>query len=83
MGLMVSVNQHWVSWMKRVDESSTSKLAVLRRGFGRLWPLPQVLCWAFTMHCFVHSLLVFFGGNGAWRVTWELIRRPWQALAGG
>jgi hypothetical protein len=32
------------------------------------------------MHCFVMSLLIFFGKTGALRVGWELMRRPVNAL---
>lgn len=82
MGLMVAVNQWWVQWMKRVEATPTGWLPAARRGVCRLWPLPQILSWALTMHCFVMSLLVFFGGWGAVRVAWELTRRPLAWLAG-
>lgn len=83
MGLMVAVNQHWSRWTQRLSEQPDGPLVRLRRGLRRLRPLPQVVCWALTMHFFVHSLLIFFGGGGAVRVTWELIRRPLAAIWGG
>ena len=82
MGVMVAINQHWAQWMKRLDETPNGMLPALRRAIARTRPLPQILSWAITMHFFVHSLLVFFGGSAGWRVTWELIRRPLHALAG-
>jgi len=82
MGLMVAVNHYWSRWMKRLDETPAGRLAALRRAARRLHPLPTLCAWALTMHCFCHSLLVFFGGSGIWRVTWELIRRPAAALLG-
>lgn len=81
MGLMLALNQRWVRWMKQLDETPDGALPALRRRVKRLRPLPQILCWALTMHCFVHSLLIFFGGSAFLRVTWELIRRPAIALA--
>jgi D-alanyl-lipoteichoic acid acyltransferase DltB (MBOAT superfamily) len=82
MGLMIAVNQRWARWIKKLDERPTGRLPARRRAAARVRPLPQILSWALTMHFFVHSLLIFFGGSGAWRVTWELIRRPLEALAG-
>jgi D-alanyl-lipoteichoic acid acyltransferase DltB (MBOAT superfamily) len=82
MGLMVAANQRWSRWMKKLDETPSGWLPAIRRAFRRLHPLPTILSWALTMHFFVHSLLVFFGGSGAVRVTWELIRRPLAALIG-
>lgn len=76
MGLMLAINQAWVHWMARIDAAPRHPLHALRQGLRRLAPLPSILCWALTMHFFVHSLLIFFGGSGAWRVYWELIRRP-------
>jgi D-alanyl-lipoteichoic acid acyltransferase DltB (MBOAT superfamily) len=82
MGLMLAVNQQWAQWAQRADESGRGALAAARRAARRLGPLPQVLAWMLTMHCFVHSLLLFFGGGAIYRVTWELIRRPLAALTG-
>ncbi|MCA9242929.1 MAG: hypothetical protein KDA32_03155 [Phycisphaerales bacterium] len=80
MGLMLAVNQWWVSWMKRVDERQTGVMYAIRRGAARLWPLPQILAWAITMHFFVHSLLIFFAGPiGARNVYYEMFRRLWGA----
>lgn len=76
MGLMVAINQHWVYWTKRMTERPDGWFLKLRAVANRVRPLPQVLSWAFTMHCFCHSLLVFFGGPALLRVYWELIRRP-------
>lgn len=76
MGFMLWVNQAWVRWMKRVDAEPLGRLAAVRRACARLQPIPQLFCWAITMHFFVHSLLLFFGGGAIVRVTWELIRRP-------
>ena len=85
MGLMVVVNQKWVAWMKSIEATPATRLAVVRRGFRKLRPLPQILSWALTMNAFCPSLLIFFGGSGAYRVAWELIRRPveWLAQAWG
>ena len=80
MGLMLAVNQRWARWMKKLEAAPAGRLPALRRALARLRPLPQILSWAITMHFFVHSLLIFFGGGGAVRVTWELIRRPLAAL---
>jgi D-alanyl-lipoteichoic acid acyltransferase DltB (MBOAT superfamily) len=82
MGVMLAINQSWAQWMRRLDQRSSGALPALRRGVLRLRPLPTLLAWAFTMHCFAHSLLIFFGGSGAIRVYAELIRRPLQALLG-
>lgn len=82
MGLMLAVNQHWVHWVKRLDERPHGRLSAIRRAWLRLWPLPQICAWALTMHCFVMSLLIFFGKTGALRVGWELFRRPMNALLG-
>jgi D-alanyl-lipoteichoic acid acyltransferase DltB (MBOAT superfamily) len=81
MGLMVYVNQLWARWMGRLDQSPTGILAAVRRGAGKLWPLPQVCAWLITQHAFVFSLLIFFGGVGAINVTREIFRRVWQWLA--
>ncbi|MCH8805422.1 MAG: tetratricopeptide repeat protein [Planctomycetes bacterium] len=62
--------------MKRVAEQPSGLLPAIRRGWLRLKPLPQICSWALTMHCFVMSLLIFFGGSGAWRVGKELVLRP-------
>ncbi len=85
MGLMVVVNQKWVGWMKRIDAAPHTRLALVRDGVRRLRPLPQILSWALTINAFCLSLLIFFGGSGALRVGWELIRRPaeWLAQAWG
>jgi hypothetical protein len=76
MGLMLSANQQWVAWMERLDHAPRGWLPAVRRGWLRLRPLPQICAWLLTQHAFVFSLLVFFGGAGAWRVVWELLRRP-------
>jgi hypothetical protein len=83
MGLMLAVNQHWAHWMKRLDARPTGMLPLIRRAVLRMRPLPTILAWALTMHCFVMSLLIFFGKTGALRVGWELLRRPLNALVGG
>jgi len=95
MGAMLAVNQAWAQWMKRLDEAAAGWragtptpprmagwLPALRRAVVRARPLPTVISWAFTMHCFVMSLLIFFGGSGGVRVMWELIRRPLNAWLG-
>lgn len=76
MGGMLAVNQAWAHWMDRIDEAAHHPLHSVRRAWMKLSPLPQVCAWVLTMHFFVHSLLVFFGGRGVERVYWELIRRP-------
>ncbi len=76
MGLMLAINQWWIRAMKRVAEQPSGLLPAIRRGWLRLKPLPQICSWALTMHCFVMSLLIFFGGSGAWRVGKELVLRP-------
>lgn len=75
MGLMVFVNHQWAAAMERLDARGGGALAAIRRAWLRLRPLPQICAWAITMHCFVHSLLLFFGGGAIHRVTWELLRR--------
>lgn len=75
MGFMVAVNQHWVQWVKRIDERPAHWFARVRVASNRFRPLPQMFAWAITMHCFAHSLLMFFGGPGIFRVTGELLRR--------
>lgn len=82
MGIMLTINQAWVNWMKRLDAQPVGVAAALRRGVKRLHPLGPVVSWLFTMHCFVFSLIVFFGGRGGWRVAWEIVRRPLAALTG-
>jgi alginate O-acetyltransferase complex protein AlgI len=69
MGLMVAANARWVKWMKRVDETPTGWIPTLRRGWLRLYPLPQICAWLVTQHAFVWSLLVLFGG-------WAIITVP-------
>ncbi len=80
MGAMLAVNQHWVHFVKRADETGVGLFARVRRAWLRLRPLPQVCAWALTMHCFVMSLLLFFGGTGGVRVAYELVRRPLAAI---
>jgi D-alanyl-lipoteichoic acid acyltransferase DltB (MBOAT superfamily) len=80
MGLMVVVNQQWVAWMKSIEAAPATRLAAIRRGVRKLRPLPQICSWALTMNAFCLSLLIFFGGSGAIRVVWELIRRPAEWL---
>jgi len=82
MGLMLAANQRWVQWARRADETQRGALAALRRMANRIQPLPQLLAWALTMHFFVHSLLLFFGGGAVISVTWELLRRPISLLLG-
>jgi alginate O-acetyltransferase complex protein AlgI len=82
MGLMLTVNQWWTEWMKRLDQTPAGTLPAIRRAVIRTRPLPTVLSWAFTMHCFVMSLLIFFGGEGGINVAAELIRRPFAWLIG-
>ena len=76
MGGMLAVNQVWAHWMARIDAGPDRPMQRIRRGWLRLAPLPQICAWVITMHFFVHSLLIFFGGQGVQRVYWELIRRP-------
>ncbi|MFO0837966.1 MAG: MBOAT family O-acyltransferase [Phycisphaerae bacterium] len=80
LGLMLALNQHWVQWVKRLDESPAGALPALRRAWLKLRPLPQIAAWLLTMHAFVFSLLIFFGGSGAIRVAKELIIRPLQRM---
>ena len=80
MGLMVWVNHRWVQWMKRLDEAPTGALPAIRRGWLKLWPLPQICAWLLTQHAFVLSLLLFFGGSGFIRVPREIFRRIWEGL---
>ena len=85
MGLMVYANQRWVDWVKQLDAHAQGPWAAARRRWLTLRPLPQITAWLITQHAFVFSLLIFFGGEGAIRVGWELIRRPlnaWFAYAG-
>lgn len=83
MGLMVAAHHAWHKWMERLDARPGGVLAGLRRGWLRLGPLPRVCAWALTIHCFVMSLLIFFGGSGGFRVAGELLRRPLTWIAGG
>lgn len=83
MGVMLYVNQRWVQWVQVADETAGSALGAVRRAADRLRPLPQVLAWVVTMHSFVFSLVIFFGGPLGLRVLWELVRRPIAALVGG
>jgi D-alanyl-lipoteichoic acid acyltransferase DltB (MBOAT superfamily) len=76
MGAMVYVNHEWHNYAKRLDATPTGWRPALRRGWLRLWPLPQVCAWACTINLFVLSLLFFFGGERGFRVLWELLRRP-------
>lgn len=76
MGAMLVINQWWVHWMERLDAAPRGLAAGIRRAWLRLRPLPQVCAWLLTMHAFVFSLLVFFGGRGGWRVAVEIVRRP-------
>ncbi len=80
MGLMLVVNQHWVNWMQRLDQAPSGALSSARRAWLRLWPLPQLCAWMLTMHAFVFSLLIFFGGSGAINVAGELLLRPLRWL---
>ncbi|QOJ13799.1 MAG: hypothetical protein HRU75_03700 [Planctomycetia bacterium] len=82
MGLMLAVNQWWVGLMQRLDGRRSGVFSAIRRGVRRMHPLGPIVAWLFTMHCFVFSLLIFFGGRGAGRVTWEIVRRPLLALTG-
>ncbi len=75
MGIMVRINHHFSKWVQRLDETPASLFGRLRRLLRRLHPLPTILSWAVTMHFFVHSLLLFFGGHAIWKVTWELMKR--------
>ncbi len=81
MGVMLWVNQQWVGWVRELDAQPSGGLASVRRAWLRLWPLPQLCAWLLTMHAFVFSLLIFFGGAKSWRVLYEIIRRPIAALA--
>ena len=80
MGLMVAANQHWVQWMKRLDQTPDSRWARVRRSWLRLHPLPRVCAWAITMHAFVFSTTIFAGGRGALNLWREILRRVWEAL---
>ncbi len=82
MGLMVYVNQCWVNWVKRIDANRTHWFAIVRRSANRVWLLPQLLAWFVTMNVFTLSLLFFFDFVDAWRVLWELLRRPVNAALG-
>lgn len=84
MGLMLAVNQHWVQWMKSLDEPApegespngfTAQARRVRTLVRRAGLLGSVVAWALTMHCFAHSLLLFFGGSAIAEVTIELGRR--------
>lgn len=75
MGLMLSVNQWWHEWMKRIDEQPTTGLGRIRRGWLRCRPLPQICAWLVTMHAFMFSLLIFFGGKAGILVPIEILAR--------
>lgn len=76
MGLMMMVEQGWSRAMDRLEQRPASMLAAFRRAWQRLGPAPVLLAWFVTMNAFCLSLLIFFGGSGALRVAWELLRRP-------
>ena len=80
MGLMLWVNQRWVDAMTWIDTQPRGLLPAIRRGWLRLWPLPQLCAWLLTMHAFVFSLTVFFGGVPGWRVMSEIGGRVLFAL---
>jgi D-alanyl-lipoteichoic acid acyltransferase DltB (MBOAT superfamily) len=82
MGLMVAVNHTWVRWMRRIDRRPGTRLHRIRHAWLRLQPLPTVCAWLITMHAFVSTGLLFFGTRRSWRVLWEIVRRPTEALFG-
>jgi D-alanyl-lipoteichoic acid acyltransferase DltB (MBOAT superfamily) len=75
MGMMVAINQTWVAWRKRMDAVGGATYQAVRAALVRMRPIPSILAWALTMHCFCHSLLIFFGGPAIVRIYTELIRR--------
>lgn len=75
MGLMVAINHVWVQWMKQVDATPTGTLPAIRRAWLRCYPLPQICAWLLTQIAFLWTILILFGGGGAYRVPAEIIRR--------
>jgi D-alanyl-lipoteichoic acid acyltransferase DltB (MBOAT superfamily) len=75
MGVMVSINGWWVRWMERLDRRPAGLLPAVRRNWLRMRPLPQITAWFVTQNAFLFSLLLFFGGNAIYVVTYDLIRR--------
>ena len=82
MGLMVAVNQKWSRWMRDLDRHPQRRCSAIRRAVLRLQPLPRICSWLFTINVFVMSGWICIGGSRAWRVAWELIRRPLYWLIG-
>lgn len=80
MGLLVAVNQKWSRWMRGLDRHPERPAARIRQAALRLQPLPKLCAWLLTINVFVMSGWVCFGGRGALRVGWELLRRPLQYL---
>lgn len=80
MGLLVAVNQRWTRWMRSLERHPQRRAAAVRRAALRLRPLPQVAGWLLTINVFVMTGWVCFGGLGAVRIVWELIRRPAEWL---
>ncbi|MGE3182365.1 MAG: MBOAT family O-acyltransferase, partial [Phycisphaerae bacterium] len=82
MGFMLWVNQKWVAWTKSLAEREDGFWTHVRHVTLRIRPIPQFFAWLLTMHAFVFSLLIFFGGVKSWRVLKEIVRRPLEALFG-
>lgn len=80
MGVMLWINQKWVGWTKSLADRDEGFWVALRRLAIQSRPLPQIAAWLLTMHAFVFSLLMFFGGVKSWRVLKEIVRRPVAAL---
>ena len=76
MGVMVWISHRWAIWVKQLDARTDGFWPTVRRRFLKLHPLPRICAWLVTQHAFVWSILILFGGEGAIRITWELLRRP-------
>jgi hypothetical protein len=66
--------------MRSLERHPQRRFAATRRLALRFRPLPQVAGWLLTINVFVMTGWVCFGGLGAVRIVWELIRRPAEWL---
>lgn len=82
MGTMVYINHLWAKKVMQVDEEKVGWLYKARQIAGKIQPLPTIVCWFITINSFFLSLLIFFGSDDGFKVMWELVRRPVNAMLG-